>query len=87
VVKADRLIGVLTRRDAQSALAAQKEPELETAVACGPDTPVREVADLIVSSPSGLIVVLDRPEGRVIGVITMHDLLRAQLAFARDQQD
>ena len=34
----------------------------------------------------GLIVLIDQP-GNVIGVITMHDLLRAQMNFANNQQD
>jgi chloride channel protein, CIC family len=87
VVTAGRLAGVLTRREAQSALAGPREPVLEAAATSMPDTSIREVAARIVGSPSGLLVVLDRPDGSVVGVITMHDLLRAQLAFARDQQD
>ena len=89
VVDHDRLTGLLTRREAESALAANLAPVLEPAVTCRPDTPLREVADLIVGSPSGLLVVQDEvgATGRVIAVITMHDILRAQKAFARDQQD
>jgi CIC family chloride channel protein len=87
VVKDGRLAGVITRREGLAASNSTREPALEKAVTCLPTTPVREVADQIVNSPSGLIVLLDKPEGGVIGVITMHDLLRAQMAFARDQQD
>jgi CBS domain-containing protein len=43
----------------------------------------------MVGSPSGLLVVQDEigATGRVIAVITLHDILRAQKMFARDQQD
>ncbi len=89
VVERDCLTGVLTRREAEIALAAGRAPVLEPAVTCVAATPLREVADLIVGSPSGLLVVQDEagPAGRVIAVITMHDILRAQKIFARDQQD
>jgi CBS domain-containing protein len=62
---------------------------LEAAVTCLPSTPLREVADLIVGSPSGLLVVQDElgATGRVIAVITMHDNLLAQKMFACNQQD
>jgi len=33
-----------------------------------------------------MIILLDQP-GHVIGVITMHDILRAQMHFANNQQD
>ncbi len=87
VVVDGRLAGVLTRREAQAAVTSQRDPVLEAAVTCVPGASVREVASQIVNSPSGLIVLLDRPDGGVIGVVTMHDLLRAQMAFAKDQQD
>jgi CIC family chloride channel protein len=88
VVENDRLAGIVTRREAAAA-AAQRPPALEPAVTCRPGTPLREVADLIVTSPSGLLVIQDEvgATGRVIGVITMHDILRAQKMFARDQGD
>lgn len=88
VVLEGKLAGVLTRVEAKAAIAAQRPPTLEAAVTCVPGTPVREVADQIVNSPSGLIILQDRlNDGAVIGIITMHDLLRAQMAFARNQQD
>jgi len=89
VVQGETLQGVLIRREATAAIKEQRTPALETAVTCRPDTSLREVADLIVTSPSGLLILQDEigPQGRVIGVITMHDILRAQKLFARDQQD
>jgi CIC family chloride channel protein len=89
VVTDDRLQGVLVRREAVLALAAGQSPPLETAVVCRPDSSLREVADLIVGSPSGLLVLLDvtGKDGRVVGLITTHDILRAQKNFAREQED
>lgn len=86
VVLEGRLCGVLTRVEALNALKESRPPAFEPAVTCLPSTFVRDVANKIVDSPSGLIVLIDQP-GNVIGVITMHDLLRAQMNFANNQQD
>ncbi len=59
---------------------------LEPAVTCTPATLVRDVASEIVNSPSGIMVLIDQT-GNAIGVITLHDILRAQKAFADNQQD
>lgn len=86
VVTDNRLAGVVTRQEAVAALAAGRSPALEPAVTCSPATPVREVATRIVDSPSGLVIVVG-PNGGVNAVITMHDLLRAQMNLADRQQD
>jgi CIC family chloride channel protein len=81
-----RLAGVLTRPAAEAALAAGRAPELEAPATCTPADSVRAVADRIVNSPSGLLVVVDPAGGGPIGVVTLHDLLRAQMDFAREPQ-
>ena len=88
VVTDQGLQGVLTRHEGKRALDSVQPPVLEPAVCCRPDSTLREVADLIVSSPSGLLVLQDEvgPQGRVIGVITLHDILRAQKMFASDSE-
>ena len=86
LVAEGRLIGVLTRKEALAALAEAREPVPEPAVTCTPATPVREVATKIVGSPSGLVILLGK-NGGVNGLITMHDLLRAQMTFATNLQD
>ena len=86
VVQNDRLAGVLTRKAAIEALAEGHAPVLESAVTCTLATPVREVAARIMDSPSGLIILLGK-NGGVNAVITLHDILRAQMSFANNQQD
>jgi len=86
VVMRGQLAGVLTRKEAVEALTESRTPVLEPAVTCTPATPVRAVATNIVDSPSGLIVVIGK-NGGVNAVITLHDILRAQMNFANNQQD
>lgn len=86
VVLDGSLRGVLTRNEALEGLNENRPLVLEAAVTCSPATSMRDVATRIVESPSGFIVLVDQP-GTVIGVITLHDLLRAQMNFASNQQD
>ena len=86
VVQDGRLLGVLTRREAESALAAARAPVLEGAVTCPAETSLKEAGRLIVNSPSGILVIVDGAGG-VIGLVTLHDMLRAQMSFAQAQQD
>lgn len=86
VVVAGRLTGVLTRQEALEALAESRPPVLEPAVTCAPDAAVREVAAKIVDSPSGLIILVGK-NGGVNALITLHDILRAQMNLANNQQD
>ncbi len=86
VVMDGRLTGVLTRKEASDALLETRPPVLESAVTLTLGTSVREVATKIVDSPSGLIILVGK-NGGVNAVVTMHDILRAQMSFANNQQD
>ena len=37
----------------------------------------------LIESESCMVVLLDEPDGRVLGLVTLHDLLRAQTAMAQ----
>ncbi len=86
VVQQERLVGVLTREEAGRALREARPPALEPAIVCSPAGTVREAAARIVDSPSGLLVLTDE-NAHVLGLVTMHDLLRAQLALAAAQEE
>ena len=75
------LQGILTRAEAQAALAEQRSMQLVPAVTCAPESGVREVQRLLLESPSGLVVVCERNTGAPLGVVTLHDLLRAEMAL------
>jgi CBS domain-containing protein len=48
---------------------------------CLPDQTVREIGDKFMDSPVPLLVVLDKDGNTVRGIITLHDLIRAQAAI------
>jgi len=74
--------GILTRKEAEAALALNRPPKLEPAVTCMRNQSVGELEALLIDSNSMFVVLLDRPGGQVLGVVTLHDLLRAQVAMS-----
>ncbi len=80
VVEAGEPKGVLLRREAEEALAAGREPRLEPAVMCAPEGSVRACQEAFAESASGLVLLTEHGAegGRLLGVITLHDLLRTQ---------
>ncbi len=82
VVENGRLAGVLTRKEAERAMAEKREPKLEAAVTCAPGEKVGELQGKVIESNSLMVVLVDRPGGQVLGVVTLHDVLRAEAAMA-----
>jgi len=73
-----RLRGVLTRQRILESLFAKDTPEIQNVVTCFPDQTVREVGDKFIQSPINVLVVVSRENGAIQGIITLHDLIRAQ---------
>ncbi len=78
---------ILTRSAAEAALKAGSAAVPEKAVTCTPNTKLRDLAQRIVDSPGNLAVVVEPANGHIIGLVTLHDLMRAQMDFAEQQQD
>ena len=74
--------GMLTRAEIQAALTQHRQPAMEKAVTCRRTQIVRDVADKFIETPAGIIAVTDDEAGPVIGLLTLHDLLRAQAAMS-----
>jgi CIC family chloride channel protein len=81
VVQEGALAGILTRREAVAALDARRPPVLEPATTCRPDATILDLQKLLIDSTTQYVVVTNR-EGGIQGVITLHDLLRAQVEKA-----
>lgn len=84
-----QLQGVLERRSALAALDAGLPVPVEAAAVCTADTSLRDVQSRLIDSPGQLEVVLDQPgpSGRVVGIVTLHDILRAEMLFAREHEE
>lgn len=86
VLEGGRLKGVASRGELEAALAEGRAPRLHPAVVCLPGDSIRACQKRIIDSASGIVVVAPAPEGPVLAILTLHDLLRAQAAMSeRDQ--
>jgi len=82
VVEKGRLAGVAVRTEIEAAIFEHRPLELESAVTCRPGISIRECQNLMIESESGMVVVTRVPDGPVLAVLTLHDLLRAQLTMS-----
>ena len=67
---------------AEAALRENSAPKLEGAATCLPHQTVRKLQGLLVESPSNFVVLVDDDGGKVLGIVTLHDLLRAEVEKA-----
>lgn len=84
VVIDGRLEGLLSRKSIMDSLrsATYSPPELQRAVTCFPAQTVSEVGDKFLETPVNVLVLVDPTDSSIMGIITMHDLIRAQAAMA-----
>jgi CIC family chloride channel protein len=87
VVQAGRLTGVIERSEAQAALTEQRLPPCKTPVVCSREQTIGELQQLLIESTDQFVVVQDHADGRILGVVTLHDLLRAELEWGKGTED
>jgi CIC family chloride channel protein len=73
--------GIVTRQALEQALLAGGPPEVLKPSFCHPDQTVREIGRKFLESSAYVLVVVDRETKAVRGIITLHDLIRAQAAI------
>jgi chloride channel protein, CIC family len=84
VVVDGQIQGVLTREEGTRALKEKRPPELVEATICRPDLTLRAVEMQLIESKTGLLLLREAPEGPLVGILTLHDILRAQQAAAEE---
>ena len=85
---AGKLLGFASRSDALRWQVEEPDPAQPLAEALSdasqpfayPDTPIGEVADLMVEAGIGRIPIVDPDSGKVVGILSRHDLLKARSA-------
>lgn len=82
VVNANQVLGVLTRDEATRALKENRPPTLLPATFCTPELPLQQAQSLLIESRSGFLLLRENPTAPLAGILTLHDLLRAQQAAA-----
>ena len=81
------LAGILTRKAAQAALADHQPPKLEPAITCLRSQTVGDLQELLIQATTQFVVLLDGPGGKIVGLVTLHDLLRAEVEKARSGEE
>ncbi len=84
VVLDGELKGVLSRQKAETAVRDSSEPVLQPAIACVPSDSIGDLQYKLIESPTGVVMLWDRPDGNVIGIVTLHDLLRREVAASEN---
>ncbi|MGH8022196.1 MAG: CBS domain-containing protein, partial [Limisphaerales bacterium] len=74
--------GIVSRVELAEALAEKRPPKVAPAIRCEPRQTIRELQTLLLESPSGMAVVCEGP--KLLGIVTLHDLLRAQINAAQN---
>ncbi len=87
VLEAGKLIGILTRKAAETSLKSGESPYLEPAKYCQRNQTIKNIQHLLIESTTGIVVVVDEGAENILGIITLHDLLRAQVALASKHPD
>jgi CIC family chloride channel protein len=87
VVREGRLAGIVRREELESALAENRAAALEAPVTVLPGDSIRQMQRQLIESTTGLVVLTDGKAGRLLGIFTLHDLLRAELESAERSGD
>ena len=82
MIAGGELLGIATRAEVLAALRESRPPSLLTADCVGPRRTIREAQNLLLQTPASMLLLRDESAGAIIGLLTLHDILRAQLAFA-----
>jgi len=78
VVSGNEIKGIVTRQEIQNALLYGRHPEMHSAATCYSDQTIKEVGNKFVDSAVPALIVLERDTNTIKGIITLHDLIRAQ---------
>ena len=71
----------------RAGLGGKPHPRLERATTCRREETIRDLQRLLIESASQFVVVLDRPDGKILGLVTLHDLLRAEVEKGKGDDD
>ncbi len=82
----ERVQGMATRQEIEMAIVEARPLRLEPAFPCRPGASIRESQAALIESPTHTLVLTDGPEGKLLAVVTLHDLLRAQVTMSERER-
>ena len=82
VITDGRVSGVLSRKELERVLLTQSDALPEPPVLARPAETIGVIQERLIQSGAGMIVVCDHQDA-LLGVVTLHDLVRAQMAYGQ----
>lgn len=83
VMQDGRCIGVATRMELTLSLTERRPPKLVVPPQCEPRHTIRELQTLLIDSPAGMVLLCEPATAKLLGLVTLHDLLRSQMNAAQ----
>jgi chloride channel protein, CIC family len=84
VVLNGKLTGAITREHLERIVEFGEEPIVDAVATCRRDATIRDVQSRIIESPANLVVIVGGEDEHVIGLMTLHDILRAEILFTKE---
>ncbi len=82
VIENGRVAGMLSRPEMEAALAEQRHARLQPARECRPSDAIRASQTSLIDSPTHTLLLTDDSAGKVLAIVTLHDILRAQVSIS-----
>jgi len=86
VVSNGKLAGILTRVEAEESLREGRPPRLEPAITCSPNETIQDLQHRLIQSTAHMVLLIDPQQGKILGLVTLHDLLRAQVLMSQTRE-
>lgn len=80
LVENGQVTGILSREKIKAFLSGKSPLQTWPAIFCYEDESIKEIGNRFVESPAPLLVVKRRNDGVAVGLVTLHDLIRAQVS-------
>lgn len=85
-MKDGKLAGIVSREEIEHALDTGRQPRIRDAQTCERQQSISEAQFGLIESEDGIVVILDKEGGTPVGVLTLHDLVRAERRVASNQE-
>lgn len=79
-----KLKGVITREHMRRIIDHGEEPIIDPVATCRRDATIRDIQHQIIESPANMVVIIGGEDEVPIGIMTLHDILRAEITFTKD---
>jgi CIC family chloride channel protein len=86
VLQDGEIRGTLSRAECLVALRENRPPQVHGAKVVAPRKAIREAQALLIESEHSILLVRDETSGKLIALLTLHDLLRAQESFVEKKR-